>query len=41
MTDFAGNILNPATKDKAVSSFTVTRADCVQGNDISLTIIAV
>ncbi|WP_289763832.1 hypothetical protein [uncultured Duncaniella sp.] len=41
LTDFAGNILNPATKDKPATSFTVTRADCAQGNDVSLTIIAI
>ena len=41
LTDFAGNILNPATKDTPVTTFTVTRADCAQGNDISLSIIAI
>lgn len=41
ITDFAGNILNPSTKDTPATSFTVTRADCAQGNDVSLTIIAV
>ena len=40
LTDFAGNILNAATKDTPQTSFTVTRADCSQGNDVSLTIIA-
>lgn len=40
LTDFAGNILNPSDENVPATSFTVTRAHCAQGNDVSLTIIA-
>lgn len=41
LTDYAGNILNPTTQSTALTTFTVTRADCTQGEDLSLTIIAI
>ena len=41
LTDYAGNILNPNNYKTPQTSFTVTRDDCNQGEDLSLTIIAV